>query len=267
MYGAMANQARREPISHLAYSFNFTNLPNGLERGAMTRAFKSIDRFVVFSTMEKSLYSDFFGISTERIDMIHWAVEPPQVPEAEPALINGEYICAIGSQGRDYKVLFEAMERLPRIRLVLVATKESVAGLQIPANVELRLKVPLQLVHNIIAKSRFMVLPLTGSQVPCGHVTIVSAMHLGKAIVATRSLGITDYIQHQVNGWTASPNNALELAQRIEALNAAPETCQRFGEAGRDFAAANCVEQNVVNYFENVCARSLVRKSSNRFLT
>lgn len=260
MYGAFANQARRERVTHLAYSFNFTNLPTGLERAAMTRAFNSIDRFVVFSKMERSLYSDYFNLSAEKIDMIHWAVEPPQVPECDRPLVNGEYICAIGSQGRDYKILFEAMDRLPKIKMVLVATADSVAGLRVPANVDIRLQVPLQLVHNIVAKSRFMVLPLAGARVPCGHVTIVSAMHLGKAIVATRSDGIADYIQNQINGLTAIPNNALELAQVIDALYGAPEACLRLGEGGREFARANCVEKNVVGYFEDVYVKSRVQE-------
>ncbi len=34
---------------------------------------------------------------------------------------------------------------------------------------------------------------------PCGHVTLVSAMHLGKAFVISNSSGVKDYVQHGEN--------------------------------------------------------------------
>lgn len=253
MYGAFASRARRERCPHLAYSFNFTSLPSGLERQAMSTAFGAVDKFVVFSTMERRLYSEFFEIEAERIDMIHWAVRPPSDAEADaPPLVAGDYICAIGSQGRDYRVLFDAMRRLPGIRLLLVATADSVAGLEPPSNVELRIRIPLAQAHNILANSRFMVLPLSGSDVPCGHVTLVAAMHRGKAMVATRSEGIADYLEEGVNGRMVAPKDAGELARVIGDLYAAPDDSRRLGAQGRAFARAHCVEDNVVDYFAQV---------------
>jgi hypothetical protein len=102
MYGALASRLRRRDARHLAYSFNFTELPQGRLRKLMGRAFASVDRFVCFSQMERSLYARHFDLDPARIDMIHWAQSPLGDTSARP-LVAGDYACALGSQARDYR--------------------------------------------------------------------------------------------------------------------------------------------------------------------
>lgn len=78
----------------------------------------------------------------------------PSVPR-----IAGNYICALGSQARDYRVPIESMKLLPMLRLVAVTNPESVVGLEIPSNVQILSRVPLPESMNILAHSRLMVLP------------------------------------------------------------------------------------------------------------
>ena len=54
---------------HLAFSFNFTELPHGMKRRMMARSFPTIDRFVVFSTMEKQLYHEALGIPLDKLNV------------------------------------------------------------------------------------------------------------------------------------------------------------------------------------------------------
>src|SRR5260221_11424565 len=49
-------------VRHLAHSFNFATLPRGLKRHLMTRAFATVDRFVVYSHAERDLYADYFDL-------------------------------------------------------------------------------------------------------------------------------------------------------------------------------------------------------------
>lgn len=252
MYGALANGAAPRRFFHLAYSFNFTELPRGIRRTAMRAAFRRVDRFVVFSTMERALYARHFDIDAARIDMIHWGAAAPRVDLAAAPVVHGDYLCALGSQARDYATLFEAMRRLPAIRLVVVASPASVRGLHSPPNVDVRIDVPLAQTHNILAHARFMVLPLAGSEVPCGHVTLVAAMHLGKAVVATRSEGIADYLMPEVNGRTAEPHDADDLSRAIAGLWADEPAVRLMGAAGLAHAQACCSEHNVVAYIQRV---------------
>jgi hypothetical protein len=168
-------------IPHVAWGFNFTSLPQGLLRRSMASAFTQVDRFIVYSTMERSLYADYFGIDPRRIDVVLWGVGQPRVEPTDVPLEPGDYICAVGGNARDYRTLFAAMARVPEIPLVAVLRPANVAGLKVPPNVRLHFNIPNGHANNILAYSRFMVLPLVGSDVPCGHVTLVAAMYLKKA--------------------------------------------------------------------------------------
>src|SRR5947208_11209347 len=52
--------AHRSP--HLAFSFNFTDLPQGMSRSYLARMFRAVDEFFVFSDFERELYPRFFGL-------------------------------------------------------------------------------------------------------------------------------------------------------------------------------------------------------------
>lgn len=250
-YGARMAQHLHPQLPHLAYSFNFTDLPTGFQHKAMAKAYQQIDRFVVYSTLEKKLYADYFGIAPERIDMLHWSVHAPTVPEHEAPIEQGDYICALGSQGRDYDTLFAAMRALPHIRLVVVATADSVQHLTVPDNVTLRTHIPLAHAHNILTHSRYMVVPLRDSQVPCGHVTIVSGMFFKKAMIVTNSEGVHDYIQDRQTGLFFAPKHVRDLTEKIQQLWDDTALTQQLATAGHAFAHTHCTEKNVVRYFSD----------------
>ncbi len=94
-----------------------------------------------------------------------------------------------------------------------------------------------------------MVLPLLHSKVPCGHVTIVAAMHLGKALIVTDSEGVRDYVQDGHNAITISPRSATALADATEQLWKSPVLCKSIGENGYRFARRECTEGQVVQHF------------------
>ena len=236
---------------HLVYSFNFTDLPHGKQHKLMAKAFQQPTKFVTYSNVERALYADYFDMPIEKIDMLHWAVHAPTVDLTQPPIEAGRYICALGSQGRDYATLIAAMKKLPNIKLVLVANAASIEGLTIPSNVIVHTNIPLANAHNILAHSAFMVLPLRDSQVPCGHVTIVSGMFFKKAIVVTNSLGVHDYISDNETGVFCEPKNSDNLAQKIEALWDDSSKTNSLSEAGFAFAHNHCTEKTAINYFAN----------------
>ena len=235
-------------VRHLAWSFNFPALPRGLKRRWMARAFAGVDRFIVYSTMEKALYRRHFGISAGKIDVVPWGVEPPRV-NGTP-LIPGGYICAIGGNARDYRTLLAAMRELPGIPLALVVRPHNLRGLALSPNVTPHVNVPLDHAMNILAHSRFMVLPLTGSEIPCGHVTLVAAMHLGKAFIITNSSGVSDYVIDGVNAISCEAFSPAALRDRIRELWENPSLCERLGDSGRHFAAEHCTPAAVLAHFE-----------------
>ncbi len=238
----------RIPI--LAHSFNFTSLPSWPKRLVFKRSLSEIDRFVVFSTVERDLYAKTFGLPPERFDVVLWGVEPPRVEGPDTPLEEGPYVCAVGGNARDYRTLIEAARWLPDVRFVLVVRPDSLRGLDLPANVAVHTNIPFGKTMNVLAHSRFMALPLIGSEVPCGHVTLVAAMHLGKAFVITDSSGVHDYVRDGDNALTVAAGSVEGLAVAIRRLWNEPMLCVRLGDNGRQFAARECTEERIAEHFQ-----------------
>ncbi len=243
---------RKVDIPHVAWGFNFSSLPRRPARRLMSLAFARVDRLIVYSTMERSLYADYFGIDPDRIDVVLWGIGPPEAEPDDIPLEAGPYISALGGNGRDYRTLFAAMARLPEVPLVAVLRPHNITGLTIPVNVRLRFNITRGNANNIMQHSRFTVLPLAGSQVPCGHVTLVSAMFLGRALIISNSAGVADYVRDEANGLTVPVGDVDALVGRIRELWNDPERCRRLGAAGYSFATTHCSEESVMAHLRKV---------------
>jgi glycosyltransferase involved in cell wall biosynthesis len=241
----------RLEIPILAHTFNFTELPNAVKRPVLGLMLSGVDRLVVFSRLERSLYGKALHLPEDRFDVIYWGVNPPDIDPTEAPLERGEYVCAIGGNARDYRTLLEAARLTPQIRFVCVVRPNSLLGLDIPVNVTVHTNLPFDQTMNILLHSRFMVLPLSHSEVPCGHVTIVAAMHLGKAFIITDSEGVRDYVQNGINAVTIPPCSPAALIEATERLWKAPALCKSLGENGRRFARQECTEEQVVRHFRD----------------
>jgi glycosyltransferase involved in cell wall biosynthesis len=229
---------------HLAYSFNFPELPQGLKYRWMKWALsRSVNHFIVYSKMEKQLYSDYFEIPIEQFEVVLWSVDTP-IAKPDFPLITGDYICAIGGNARDYPTLMSAMTKLPDIPIVMIVRPNNLNNLALSSNVNVQVNLPLVQAMNILKHSRFMVLPLKGSEVPCGHVTLVAAMHLSKAFIITNSVGVSDYVFHEENALTCAPFDPDALAATIRSLWDDPAKCNRLGENGKQFAEKHCSERS-----------------------
>jgi glycosyltransferase involved in cell wall biosynthesis len=156
--------------------------------------------------------------------------------------VEGSYVSSIGGNGRDYRTLLEASRMLPHIAFVLVVRPENLKDLNVPPNVRLIVNAPFEEAMNILQYSAFTVLPLPTSTTPCGHVTLVCAMHLGKTVVATASVGIADYVFHGHNGLTCDPSSPQSLAETIHRLWKNPAETARLSENNQRFGAENCSE-------------------------
>lgn len=230
-------------VDHIAYAFNFPNLPQGIKYFLMKLAFKRINKFIVYSNYEKELYNQYFEIPLDKIYVHFWSVGKPKYQPEEPIEL-GNYICAIGGNARDYSTLVKAMKKLPDIKLVLIARPENLQNIEIPSNVKTFCNIPKSKAMNILKHSLFMVLPLKDSQVPCGHVTLVAAMHLGKAFIITNSIGVQDYVRNEYNCLTCPDSDVDKLSELILHLWTDKEECLRLGNNGKSFAMENCSEES-----------------------
>lgn len=235
----------RGDVPHLAMTFNFTDIPSGQRLRAMRRAFARIDRFVVFSTVERTLYAETFGLPVERFVFVPWGVAPP-ITAPVPRIMGGPYVAALGGEARDYATLLDAARRLPQVRFVLVVRPNSLAGLAVPDNVTVHVNLPFVEAWSIVWHAAAAIVPLRSATTPNGHVTLVGGMHLGKAQVITDSSGIRDYVREGETALLVPAHDGAAMASAITRLLDDPALAMRLGDTAQAFARAHCSEAATV---------------------
>ena len=243
--GSVLEIARRTlgvKAHHCCYYLNFDKLPHGFTRRRQAPLYRTIDRFVVSSTMERALYAHHFGIDPARIDVILWGVNPPEV--ADMRLVEGDYVCAVGGNARDYPLLMRVARARPHIPFVIVARPANLAGLDIPPNVQTMCNIPFPDAMAVVRDARAMALPLVSTETPCGHVTIVGAFYLGTPVVVSASAGIDDYVSNGATGLVAAIGSAEAMGAAIDRLWTDRVLAAELGAAGKVFAEAQCTEAN-----------------------
>jgi len=231
-------------IDHFSFSFNFAELPKQWKQRLFSFGFQQLKGLRVHSQMEKLLYSEYFGIALDRIEVRLWSVNIPEV-SPDPPVLDEPYVSAVGGNARDYGTLLAAARMLSTVPMVWVVRPENITGLDLPAHVHVLSNIPYPRAMNVVANSRLTVVPLRDAQVPCGHVTLVSGMFLKTPIVATNSAGISDYVIDGWNGLLCKPSNSSDMAEKIRTLWEDPETARRLGENGFHFASEHCSERTV----------------------
>ena len=254
LYTAIMLAGQRTKVRHVAMSFNFTDLPSGILLWVMRRYFKTIERFVVFSQMERVLYSELFNIPVDRFDFIHWGVRPPIV-DPLPVNYDQPYFVALGGEARDYDTLIEAAHRRPDDRFVLIARPHSVEEIEMPSNVTLRVNVPFHEAWSTVWHAHASLIPLRNAQTPNGHVTLVGSMLLGKAIVITDSSGVQDYVTSNQSALLVPAGSPNDFANAIAQLTDDPHLGSRLGQNARNFAETHCTEIAIVNYVEHILVK------------
>ena len=238
----------KRKIFHLAFAFNFTDLPTGRGKWFMRRSFRYVDRFVIFSTMEKQLYGEYFGIPADKFERIAWGVARP-IELPGPRLIEEPYVVSMGSEARDYATFLEAARAMKDKVFILIVRPHNLSGLQLPPNVKVFTSLPWKEAWNWVYHSALVVIPLRSAATPNGHVTLVGGMHLGKAHVVTDSNGVADYVTHNETALLVPTGDAVAMQTAIELLLNNPGLANRLGTAAKTFAEVNCSEGVTADFF------------------
>ncbi|MEM6366865.1 MAG: glycosyltransferase [Myxococcota bacterium] len=239
----------QRPTHHLAFSWNFTELPKGLRLEMFKSVVGFIDGFVVYSTFEIDLYSEYFGIDREKIHFLHWTRR--YVHQTDENRIE-DYVLAVGRSGRDYATFMDAMRLLPGIRAIVVASKDNLQGLEIPKNVEVRTDIPFEEVRRLVNSARISVIPLKRADAPLGHGALVLGMFARRPMVVSRSPAFDDYVTEGES--CLMFGSAQELADSVDKLWSDRSAAEEMGLRAFDFAMAHCREIHAVEWFERYLA-------------
>ena len=249
---AATNSVRRVLCPHvpqIAFTFTFTELPEGRDRGRLRRALRGVQEFVVFSEYERQLYANHFDQPVERMHHLPWAMEPPRPGPVNPVGEPGTYLCAAGGEGRDYRLLAEAMRARPSDRMVIIARPHSVEGISLPDNITLLMNRPWPEFWRIVADSAGLIIPLRSETATCGRMTMVGAQLLGVPIAVTRSVWMAEYVPSSEFAHLLPAGDRLAMVEAIGALIGDLEGRSAMADRARAFAESRSRLEYWADYF------------------
>jgi glycosyltransferase involved in cell wall biosynthesis len=224
---------RRLDVPVVAWCFNLGDYPDGLKRAAARAALKSVDRFVVHSTGEVRRVSEFLGIPARKVEFVPLQRAPIPIEADED--VASPFVVAMGSANRDYRTFFKAAE-ISGLPCKVVSSPRSVDGLRIPANVSVESGLTASECHRVVQRSRFSVVPLLDPGIASGQVTVIESMRMNRPVVATRSIGTSDYIQDGQSGALVVPHDPEGLATAMLQLWDDAALRQRYARKAAEFA-------------------------------
>jgi len=212
---AVQKRLRRDRRPLLAWCFNIGAPPGRFARTVGRWAFRSVDHVVVHSTREVDLIRQWFGVPADRISFV--PLQRGDIDDVPAQDTAHPFVAAMGSANRDYATLALAIQGTD-IPLVVVAADRCLENVTLPK--EARRLTGLSHVEclALAARARLNVVSLADSGVASGQVTIVEAMRMGRAVVATRTLGTVDYVDDGVTGLLVPPEDPAALRAAITSL-------------------------------------------------
>ncbi len=174
-----------------------------------------------------STYPDFYAAATDRPD---------------------GYVLAVGDDAsRDYETFLAACAGLGRrviIRSRLVQADPAMPHVSIVSN-----SLSTREYRDLIAGALCVVLPLRPSLHAGGVTTLLEAMSSEKAVIVSRTEGLSDYVSDGQTCRVVRPGDAEALREAIEALALDVAERQRLGKGARDFVVQQCSPEAVAGRF------------------
>jgi len=230
--------ARHKPV--VAWCFNLGGLYRGVKRAAARAACQHIERFVVHSRAETTRYAEWLGLPRERFRFV--PLQRASIPIVTDEEERSPFVLALGSAHRDFATLFEAVRRA-RLPTLVVAARHAVAGLEIPSNVELRSSLSHAECRRLAQRARVNVVPVVNEETASGQVTLVEAMRMGRAVVATRCIGSEDYVDSESNGLLVEARSVEELQGAIERVWEDERLRRHLGRNAACYTAEHCSDE------------------------
>ena len=207
------------------------------------KAHRRLDKIFVYAQSQCDWATDRLRLAPELLSLIPFHADD-HFYRPLPRPVNPNQICSAGLEWRDYPTLIEAVTPMPDLAVRLAAAspwskhKDETVGRVLPPNVDARRYDYLGL-RALYAESSFVVVPLYETDFQAGVTTILEAMAMGKAVVATRTSGQTDVIVDGENGLSVAPGDVGGWRRAITRLREDDRLRERLGRNARRWVEEN----------------------------
>jgi glycosyltransferase involved in cell wall biosynthesis len=201
-----------------------------LKRAARRFAFRRMTLMDVAARGEVHTCGEYFALPEDRFRYVPFHTNIVRPGYRAESL----YGFAAGRSGRDYDTFFEAVRGLD-YRFVVVAPQEDVAGRDVPGNVELQCDIPRDEYLALLQRAAFVVVPLHPRVSSTGQVVVLEAYACGKPVIATRTLGVVDYVRESETGLLCAARDSADMRQAIRTMIEMPAKRAAWGQAALEW--------------------------------
>jgi glycosyltransferase involved in cell wall biosynthesis len=211
-----------------------------LRRAWMRFCLRTVDRCIVWASVECERYSRAYGMPREKFLYVpHHHTLKRYVFEVG----DEGYVFTGGNADRDYGLFFSAVRDLPAPCVLATNRPRLLAGLVVPPNVRVVSVSPAEF-RQLMARARLVVMPMRATLLHAGgQQTVLNAMVMGKPVVLTDPEGGSDYIENGKTGLLVPYGDARALREAIQYLMDHPEEAQAMGDRAKLAAAPLTTER------------------------
>lgn len=221
----------------------------------MPKILERADKIIVSSLdyAKNSNIKDIFKKNPEKFFEVPFGVDTEKFAPAEPRtdlvkkfeLLPGRTILFIGGLDRAHyfkglEVLIRAKAEVANAKILVVGDgglrpyyEKMVADLNLKNKIIFAGSLPAEDLPAYYNLADVVVLPSLDQSEAFG-IVLIEAAACGKPTVASNLPGVRSVVEYGVNGFTFSPGNAKELAEKINYFLDNPNEAKKFGVAGRD---------------------------------
>jgi glycosyltransferase involved in cell wall biosynthesis len=178
--------------------------------------FRSVHRVVVSSLGEVAYYTRAFRWPASKAVYVPVHTSPDLLERAP--LEEESFYIAAGRSFRDYDTLVRAIEGT-QLEVVIVGGRGIAERYAAVPGVRTLENIPPSELETLYRRARAVIVPLEDRAISTGQSVVLQAMALGKAVVATRTTGTVDYIEHMKDGLLVAPADAAALREALLVLH------------------------------------------------
>lgn len=188
------------------------NIRSVLKYVLLRCVFSSVHRVVVSSTSEVEYYRKAFDWPRQKIAFVPLHTSPELLNRTQGT--EEEFYLAAGRSFRDYETLLRAITAT-NLTVLIVGGRGATAQYAGVDNVRVTEDISIEELEALMRRSRAVVVPLQDRAISVGQSVLLQAMALGKAVVATRTAGTSDYVNDMSDGILVAPGDAQELRDAL----------------------------------------------------
>jgi glycosyltransferase involved in cell wall biosynthesis len=223
-----------------------------LKYALLAFVFRSVHRVICSSRTEADYYRSAFSWEPAKACFVPILTDPSYLADPVPAS-RGDYLLAAGRVFRDYATAIEAVKGTP-FKLVIVGAAGVSREVVRDEQIEVMEEIPQDRFNELMQGCAAVVIPLMDRKISVGQTVLLQAMAMGKMVIATRTAGTLDYVEHGVNGLLVAPGDVGDLRS---AMCAAGDAALREALAQR--ARETVVKRHLPHHYTAAIRRAVVQ--------